>query len=74
MFNNRLYNFQMQMPMVKYIDCDNTLVQPKNLAFEACADLANELLEKHGQPERYTAEFLLEDFVWQSFRGMLSGL
>jgi HAD superfamily hydrolase (TIGR01509 family) len=44
------------------------------LAFEACADLTNELLEKHGIHERYTAEKLLEDFVGQNFRGMMLGL
>ncbi|KAL2426418.1 hypothetical protein ABEF95_004292 [Exophiala dermatitidis] len=64
------------MPKVKYVllDCDNTLVLSERLAFEACADLTNEVLEKHGVPERYTVDSLLEDFVGQNFRGMLVGL
>ncbi|KAF2263295.1 HAD-like protein [Lojkania enalia] len=64
------------MGKVKYIllDCDNTLVQSEHLAFEACADLTNELLEKKGFDVRYTAESLLDDFVGHNFRGMLKGL
>lgn len=64
------------MPKVKYVllDCDNTLCLSERLAFEACADLTNELLEKHGKPDRYTADGLLEDFVGQNFRGMMVGL
>jgi beta-phosphoglucomutase-like phosphatase (HAD superfamily) len=61
---------------VKYIllDCDNTLVQSERLAFEACAELTNEVLEKHGLEARYTTDQLLEDFVGHNFRGMLKGL
>ncbi|KIX04495.1 uncharacterized protein Z518_05365 [Rhinocladiella mackenziei CBS 650.93] len=61
---------------VKYIllDCDNTLVLSERLAFEACADLTNELLEKYNIPHRYTVDSLLEDFVGQNFRGMMIGL
>jgi len=64
------------MPKIKYIllDCDNTLVLSERLAFEACADLTNQLLEKHNIPERYSVDSLLEDFVGQNFRGMLVGL
>ncbi|KEF56641.1 phosphoglycolate phosphatase [Exophiala aquamarina CBS 119918] len=64
------------MPKVKYIllDCDNTLVLSERLAFEACADLTNEILEKQGLSDRYTVDSLLEDFVGQNFRGMLIGL
>jgi HAD superfamily hydrolase (TIGR01509 family) len=36
--------------------------------------LTNELLQKHGITERYTAESLLEQFVGQNFRGMMLGL
>lgn len=63
-------------PQVKYIllDCDNTLCQSERLAFEACAELTNELLEKHGVEKRYTTEQLLEDFVGHNFRGMLKAL
>jgi len=64
------------MPKVKYVllDCDNTLVLSERLAFEACTDLTNELLESRGIPDRYTVDKLLEDFVGQNFRGMLMGL
>jgi beta-phosphoglucomutase-like phosphatase (HAD superfamily) len=56
------------------LDCDNTLVQSERLAFEACADLTNIVMEKHNIKERYTADSLLEDFVGHNFRGMLKGL
>lgn len=61
---------------IKYIlfDCDNTLCLSEKLAFEACSDLTNELLEKHDIKERYTAHDLLENFVGQNFRGMMNGL
>lgn len=62
---------------IKYFlfDCDNTLVLSERLAFEACADLTNELLEKHNIKDvHYTGEQLLEDFVGQNFRGMMVGL
>jgi HAD superfamily hydrolase (TIGR01509 family) len=63
-------------PQAQYIllDCDNTLVQSERLAFEACAELTNEVLEQYKKPERYTTEQLLEDFVGHNFRGMLVGL
>ena len=49
-------------------------MQSERLAFEACAELTNEVLEKHGLPDRYSTEKLLEDFVGHNFRGMLKGL
>lgn len=55
-------------------DCDNTLVLSEELAFEACADLANEVLEKNGSADRYTGPKLLVDFVGQNFRGMMVSL
>ncbi|KAI9886759.1 MAG: hypothetical protein M1823_001402 [Watsoniomyces obsoletus] len=55
-------------------DCDNTLVLSEELAFEACAELLNEVLEKHGISDRYTAPKLLVDFVGQNFRGMMVSL
>lgn len=55
-------------------DCDNTLVLSEELAFEACADLANEILKKYGKEHRYTGPELLVDFVGQNFRGMLKSL
>jgi len=64
------------MPRVKYVllDCDNTLVLSERLAFEACADLTNEIMEKHKISERYTTDSLLEDFVGQNFRGVVKGM
>lgn len=64
------------MAPIKYIllDCDNTLVLSEHLAFEACTDLTNEILEKHGVSDRYTVKQLLTDFVGQNFRGMMIGL
>ena len=56
------------------LDCDNTLCQSERLAFEACADLTNEVLEKHDVKERYDTDSLLEDFVGNNFRNMLIGL
>ena len=44
------------------------------MAFEACADLANEILEKRGFSERYTGSQLIKDFVGQNFRGMMISL
>lgn len=55
-------------------DCDNTLVLSEELAFEACADIANEILEKKGFDHRYTGEELIADFVGQNFRGMMVSL
>ncbi|KAJ5992702.1 hypothetical protein N7451_008426 [Penicillium sp. IBT 35674x] len=64
------------MPQITeiFLDCDNTLVLSEELAFEACADLANEILEKKGVPDRYTGEQLIKDFVGQNFRGMMLSL
>ncbi|KAI9862844.1 MAG: hypothetical protein M1824_000974 [Vezdaea acicularis] len=55
-------------------DCDNTLVLSEELAFEACAELANKILESKGIPDRYTGPQLLVDFVGQNFRGMMVSL
>lgn len=57
-----------------FFDCDNTLVLSEELAFEACADLANEILEAQGIPDRYTGDQLIKDFVGQNFRGMMKSL
>ena len=46
----------------------------EELAFEACAELANEILEKKGISDRYTGPGLLKDFVGQNFRGMMVSL
>ncbi|KAG9248225.1 HAD-like domain-containing protein [Calycina marina] len=55
-------------------DCDNTLVLSEELAFEACAELANEILESRNIPDRYTGPQLLNEFVGQNFRGMMVSL
>jgi HAD superfamily hydrolase (TIGR01509 family) len=55
-------------------DCDNTLVLSESLAFEACAELANEILASRDIPDRYTGPQLLSDFVGQNFRGMMVSL
>jgi beta-phosphoglucomutase-like phosphatase (HAD superfamily) len=44
------------------------------LAFEACAELANDILESLGIDARYTGPQLLSDFVGQNFRGMVMNL
>lgn len=46
----------------------------EELAFEACADLSNEILENHNIPDRYTGDQLIKDFVGQNFRGMMISL
>ena len=56
------------------LDCDNTLCQSERLAFEACADLTNEVMKKHNIDATYTVDSLLEDFVGHNFRNMLIGL
>jgi len=55
-------------------DCDNTLVLSESLAFEACAELANEILASRGIADRYTGPQLLSEFVGQNFRGMITNL
>ncbi|KAJ3731718.1 HAD-superfamily hydrolase [Lentinula guzmanii] len=55
-------------------DCDNTLVLSEALAFEACAELSNEILSSQNVTDRYTGEQLLVDFVGKNFRGMLMDL
>ncbi|TVY55862.1 Phosphoglycolate phosphatase, partial [Lachnellula suecica] len=55
-------------------DCDNTLVLSESLAFEACAGLANSILESRDIPDRYTGPQLLSEFVGQNFRGMMVSL
>ena len=55
-------------------DCDNTLVLSEELAFEACAELANEILEKYNIKDRYTGPGLMVDFVGQNFRGVVKGM
>ncbi|KAH7363158.1 HAD-superfamily hydrolase [Plectosphaerella cucumerina] len=64
------------MPQITTLlfDCDNTLVLSEELAFEACAELINEICEKHNVDQRFTGEKLIKEFVGQNFRGMMLGL
>lgn len=55
-------------------DCDNTLVLSEELAFEACADLINEIAAARNVEIRFTGETLIKEFVGQNFRGMLTSL
>jgi len=55
-------------------DCDNTLVLSEELAFEACAEVANRILAKNNIPDRYTGPALMTDFVGMNFRGMMVAL
>ncbi|PSR94308.1 HAD-like domain-containing protein [Coniella lustricola] len=57
-------------------DCDNTLVLSEELAFEGCADLINQICQKHGikLEKPFTGETLIIEFVGQNFRGMLKTL
>lgn len=43
----------------------------EKLAFQACAKLANEVLESQGISKRYTGQELVSEFVGQNFRGMM---
>lgn len=56
------------------LDCDNTLVLSEHLAFAACAELANTILQKNNINVTYTGPSLLIEFVGQNFRGMLLNL
>ncbi|TDZ22349.1 Phosphorylated carbohydrates phosphatase [Colletotrichum orbiculare MAFF 240422] len=64
------------MPQITTLlfDCDNTLVLSEELAFEACADLINEICEGRSIDQRFTGESLITEFVGQNFRGMMLGL
>ena len=55
-------------------DCDNTLVLSEDLAFEACATVANRILAAHNNPTRYDGPRLLSEFVGMNFRGMMGAL
>lgn len=63
-------------PQVKCIlfDCDNTLVLSEIAAFSACAQLANEILEKYAFEKRYTGVELMHKYVGRNFRSMMAGL
>ncbi|TDZ47168.1 6-phosphogluconate phosphatase [Colletotrichum trifolii] len=56
------------------LDCDNTLVQSETLAFEACADLTNEILAAHDVDLQFTGRQLQHEFAGQSFQAMMRSL
>jgi beta-phosphoglucomutase-like phosphatase (HAD superfamily) len=64
------------MPQITTLlfDCDNTLVLSEELAFEACADLINQICKERNVEIRFTGETLIQEFVGQNFRGMLTSL
>lgn len=53
------------------LDCDNTLVQSEALAFDACADLTNDILSKCGIDLQFTGPQLQREFVGQNFQDMV---
>ncbi|KAJ2891911.1 putative haloacid dehalogenase-like hydrolase protein [Zalerion maritima] len=55
-------------------DCDNTLVLSEELAFEACAELMNEICQAKDVTLSFTGETLIQEFVGMNFRGMLNKL
>lgn len=55
-------------------DCDNTLVLSEELAFEACAELINEICSGRNIDHRFTGDSLIKEFVGQNFRGMMLSL
>ncbi|KAH7418968.1 HAD-superfamily hydrolase [Cadophora sp. MPI-SDFR-AT-0126] len=55
-------------------DCDNTLVLSETLAFEACADLTNDILARQNVSRRFTGPELQAEFVGQSFQDMMKSL
>ncbi|KAK0638662.1 HAD-like domain-containing protein [Cercophora newfieldiana] len=57
-------------------DCDNTLVLSETLAFEGCADLINEIAASKNVSlqEPFTGPTLINEFVGQNFRGMMTSL
>lgn len=64
------------MPQIKELlfDCDNTLVLSEDIAFEGCAELANEVLAKYNIDHRYTGPVLQHEFVGMGFKGQLAKL
>lgn len=64
----------MNMVNTLLFDCDNTLVLSEELAFEACAEIVNDICKKQGVDVSFTGETLIREFVGQNFRGMLGSL
>lgn len=57
-------------------DCDNTLVLSEPLAFAACSDLSNQILERYAphEPHRYNGPGLQREFVGKNFRALIHAL
>lgn len=66
------------MPKITTIlfDCDNTLVLSEPLAFAACADLSNQIIDKYAPhvPIRYAGPELQKEFVGKNFRALIAAL
>ncbi|KAL1869706.1 hypothetical protein VTK73DRAFT_3010 [Phialemonium thermophilum] len=66
------------MPKINTIlfDCDNTLVLSEELAFEASAEVLNEICTAKGVnlEQKFTGPQLIVEFVGQNFRGMVRSL
>ncbi|KAF5626202.1 HAD superfamily hydrolase [Fusarium sp. NRRL 52700] len=56
------------------LDCDNTLVQSESLAFEASADLTNEILAARKVDLSFTGRYLQREFVGQNFQNMIRAI
>ncbi|EWZ82386.1 hypothetical protein FOCG_16552 [Fusarium oxysporum f. sp. radicis-lycopersici 26381] len=54
------------------LNCDNTLVQSEFLAFEANADLTNEILAARKVDLNFTGSYLQREFVGQNFQNMVN--
>ncbi|EWZ47223.1 hypothetical protein ACJA88_009342 [Fusarium oxysporum] len=54
------------------LGCDNTLVQSEFLAFEANADLTNEILAARKVDLNFTGSYLQREFVGQNFQNMVN--
>ncbi|RYP86597.1 hypothetical protein DL769_000665 [Monosporascus sp. CRB-8-3] len=55
-------------------DCDNTLVQSETVAFEASADLTNEILASRNVDLQFTGPQLQREFVGLSFQAMMRAI
>ncbi|KAG5759169.1 hypothetical protein H9Q69_006345 [Fusarium xylarioides] len=56
------------------LDCDNTLVQSESLAFDASADLTNEILASRKVDLSFTGAYLQREFVGQNFQNMVRAI
>ncbi|SCV32825.1 related to HAD superfamily hydrolase [Fusarium fujikuroi] len=56
------------------LDCDNTLVQSECLAFEASADLTNEIFAARKVNLSFTGCYLQREFVGQNFQNMIRAI